>query len=355
MKRASVLTAVLASCWLYVGRPSMASSEVAAARLHGARGQITLRVTDSMGKPVENAEVSVAFWGSDSSADAVVSEGTTNTNGLFVATGKTIDSMNYTITRDGYYKTKGRYWFYRPSGLDPSRNWAVSPTAREYWMYHQGENSVTDGRWQPWNPTNTVVLKEVRNPIPMRAKRVDSPVPVRGEPAGYDLEVGDWVVPFGQGKTPDMLIAYDAVIESPLVFSNQLVITANDKGAGFIRANKDEWSSFPSSFEAPARGYQSQVVLSLDRTRERITKKEQLGESDYLIVRVRTVLDDAGNIVSARYGKVYGPVEYGEEEQGGGGVRFVYYLNPTGNDRNLEFDPSRNLMPSPGRTPVNIP
>ena len=84
-------------------------------------------------------------------------------------------------------------------------------------------------------------------------------------------------------------------------------------------------------------------------------KKEQLGESDYLMFRVRTVLDNEGNITSARYGKIYGPVEYGEEERGGGGVRFIYYLNPTANDRNLEFDPSRNLMPNPGSTPVNIP
>jgi hypothetical protein len=355
MNRSSTLTVVLVSCWLCVGRALAASAEVEKARQHGANGQITLRVTDSTGKPVEKAELSVAFWGSDSSADVVVSEGTTDTNGLFVATGKTIDSMNYTITRDGHYKTRGKYWFYRPSGLDPSKSWAVSPTSREYWQYHQGENSVKDGRWQPWNPTNTVVLKEIRNPIPMHAKRVDSPAPVQSAPAGYDLEVGDWVVPSGQGKQSDMLIAYDAEIESPLVFSNQLVITISNKGGGFIRVNKEEWSSFPSVFEAPASGYQSQVVFSLHRTRERILKKEQLSESDYLIFRVRTVLDNEGNIVSARYGKIYGPVEYGEEEQGGGGVRFIYYLNPTANDRNLEFDPSRNLMPNPGRTPVNIP
>ena len=61
--------------------------------------------------------------------------------------------------------------------------------------------------------------------------------------------------------------------------------------------------------------------------------------------RIRTVLDDMGNIVSARYGKIYGPIEYGESDTNPGGkVRFTYYLNPTPNDRNVEFDPERNLF-----------
>ena len=30
-------------------------------------------------------------------------------------------------------------------------------------------------------------------------------------------------------------------------------------------------------------------------------------------------------------------------------IRFTYYLNPTPNDRNLEFDPTRNLMTNFGK------
>jgi len=49
--------------------------------------------------------------------------------------------------------------------------------------------------------------------------------------------------------------------------------------------------------------------------------------------RVRTKVDDRGNIVSAHYGKIYGDF-----------MQFKYYLNPTINDRNVEFDPEQNLM-----------
>ena len=49
--------------------------------------------------------------------------------------------------------------------------------------------------------------------------------------------------------------------------------------------------------------------------------------------RVRTVLDENGKVKSALYGKIYGDF-----------MHFSYYLNPTPNDRNVEFDPKQNLL-----------
>lgn len=332
MNRFSALTVVLLSCYLCAGRLFAESPEVEKARQHGAQGEVTLRVVDSTGKPVEKAKLNVAFWGSDSSANAVVSEGQTDTNGLFVAAGKTIHSMNYTVTEEGYYTTEGQYWFLR-----------------------RGEDCVQDGRWQPWNPTNTVVFKERRNPIAMYAKRVDAPIPLRDTPVGFDLQIGDWVVPYGKGKEADLLFAYTAKVQDVWNFSKQLSLACSNSN-GLYRQVKDAWSAFRSEYEADTNGYQSQVVLSFATTREKTLTDQRIGPSEYLVFRVRTVLDDKGNIVSARYGKIYGPIEYGESDTNlGGTVRFTYYLNPTDNDRNLEFDPSQNLMPNPGRTHVNIP
>ena len=44
-------------------------------------------------------------------------------------------------------------------------------------------------------------------------------------------------------------------------------------------------------------------------------------------------MDKDGNVKSALYGKIYG-----------GFMQFRYYLNPTPNDRNVEFDPKQNLL-----------
>jgi len=49
--------------------------------------------------------------------------------------------------------------------------------------------------------------------------------------------------------------------------------------------------------------------------------------------RVRTKMDENGNVVSAHYGKIYGDF-----------MQFRYYFNPTPNDRNIEYDPKQNLL-----------
>ena len=62
----------------------------------------------------------------------------------------------------------------------------------------------------------------------------------------------------------------------------------------------------------------------------------------HYVFRIRTEVDEDGNIVEAMYGKVYGEIR-GGFSWGGPSVGFTYYLNPTGT-RNLEYDPPKNLF-----------
>lgn len=289
-------------------------------RFQRALGKITLRVVDSLGVPVTNAMLSGAFWPSDSSADAKVFEGYTGTNGLFTAEGETIHSMNYTITKEGFYKTTEKYWFRR-----------------------QGEDRIRDGRWQPWNPTNTVVLKEHRKPIAMYAKSVDEPIPIRDTSVGFDLEKGDWLAPHGKGTKADVFFTYQAQIKDYWTGRKELIITCTNRLGGFYRAQKDTWSELQTTYEAAPDTYQASVRLVLDATKDQVLESQGVDRSEYLVCRVRTEFDEKGNIVSALYGKIYGPIEYGAGKSLDR-LRFTYYLNPTANDRNLEFDPSRNLL-----------
>lgn len=319
MKRLSALIAVVVFCCVCADKVGAASPGVEQARQHGALGQVTLRVEDSTGNPVEGANVSVVFWTSDSSADVVVSEGTTDTNGLFLAEGKTIHSMNFTVTKDGHYKTAGEYWFYR-----------------------RGEECVQNGRWQPWNAIHQVVLKEKREPIAMYARHVDAAIPTRDLPVGFDLEIGDWVAPYGAGKHADASFTYIADAQDFWTGVYELTIACSNGVDGLVRAQKDILSEFVSVYEARRDGYATCVVLCLNTTKEKILKKELFGAEEYLTLRLRTVLNEEGSIVSARYGKIYGPIEFGVGKDHH--VRFTYYLNPAPNDRNLEFDPKQNLF-----------
>lgn len=322
---------VFSSFWPCVMDVQAEIPEIEKARQYGARGQVTLCITDSTGKPVEKAQLSVAFWASDSSADAVVSEGQTDTNGCFISAGKTIHSMNYTITKEGFYKTGGAYWFYPCSG-----------------------RSVKDGRWQPWNPTITVVLKERRNPVPMYAKEVDVLIPVQDKAIGFDLEKGDWVAPYGQGTASDLVFKYIAHYEDSQVFSKRMEMTFINPRDGVQSFLLDQTSEFMSAYIAPEEGYALMFVEERARTRTKILKSQELGEDQYLIFRVRTVTDKAGNIVSTNYGKLYGSIDYGRMGESDG-LMFLYYFNPTANDRNLEFDTTRNLFGDTYKTRISRP
>ena len=62
-------------------------------------------------------------------------------------------------------------------------------------------------------------------------------------------------------------------------------------------------------------------------------------------IRVRTVLDENGNVKSSLYGKINGDIRfYVGTKVPRSGIGFTYCLNPTPNDRNIEFDPKHNLL-----------
>ena len=155
------------------------------------------------------------------------------------------------------------------------------------------------------------MLKEHRNPIPMCAKRVDTLVPIRDSPVGFDLEVGDWVVPNGCGVKPDILFAYRAEIEDYWTGRKELTIAGSNERDGFCRSKKDMWSVFVSAYEAKLHGYDASLNLVLDATKDKVLESRQVDKGEYVLCRVRTVLDDEGKIITAHYGKIYGPIRYG--------------------------------------------
>ncbi len=316
MKNPPIMIAIIAALYSPYNLQA-APPEVEAARNYGAKGQVTLCVVDSQGTVVTNASIKAGFYNPRKGDDVCI--GQTDSNGLFTASGNSIDDMNYSIGKDGYYETIGKHVFYRRT-----------------------TQPVVDGRWQPWNPTLPAVLKERRNPVAMYAKPVDTVIPVKDLAVGFDLEAGDWVAPYGKGKSQDILFTYRSQIQDYWTGVKELFIACSNKKDGFYRAKKDVWSKLRSIYEAPTNDYQSSIHLINEGTKDKVLKLENLDESEYLVFRVRTVLDEKGNIVSARYGKIYGPIKYGASRKLDR-LMFTYYFNPDGT-RNLEFDPGRNLF-----------
>jgi hypothetical protein len=269
---------------------------------HEHQWKATLKAIDETGHPVAVAEVWVSY---DIFTNRII--GLTDTNGIFAAS-HIGDAVNLAFHAEklGYYP----FWMQYHMGFD------YDPTI--------------------WNSTQTIVLKKISQPIPMYAKRINAQPPDNGKPIGYDLMVGDWVAPYGKGINPDILFTREYNRRSLQDYDYKLTVSFPKAGDGIqefsVPYKNMEGSALRSPHEAPTNGYQSQIVrLNMSHPGQKLIF--DYDENRVYLFRVRTAIDDRGNIVSAYYGKIYGDF-----------MQFNYYFNPTPNSRNIEFDPKQNLM-----------
>lgn len=299
-----------------------------------AQGQIqhdlTLKVSDDTGQPLTGAQATIKFLkigGED------VNSGLTNEKGEFSARTEMSLGTFLRAEKAGYYTAK----------LDNTGNFQIP----------QGVATVP------------FVLPRVLKPVPLHVLRLDYlQLPKQGEWLGYDLAAADWVPPHGKGQTADIRFKYSQEFigwkmnEKKMASARQ---ANRDITEDEIRFFYGKWRgvlevSFPGPKEgvseeekrywyynkmrlphsAPEEGYKPGLRYEANTYEPR--KPEKL-VGYYL--RTRVQLDADGNIISANYAKIYDDIRFDAR----GTVSFWYYFNPTPNDRNLEFDPARNLFP----------
>jgi hypothetical protein len=223
--------------------------------------------------------------------------------------------------------------------------------------------------------TVPVVLPRVLQPTALHALRASLNLPVQDEWLGYDLQAADFVPPHGKGKTADIRFKYSReflgwkMSEEKMASARQV---NRDKTEDEIRFFYGKWRgvleiSFPGEKEgviteaerywfygqlrlphlAPETGYAPSLRYEA-KTYEHRPDPKRVG----YFSRTRVKLDADGDIIAANYAKIYDEIRFDAR----GTVSFWYYYNPTPNDRNLEFDPKKNLFPAnlPGAN-VNDP
>jgi len=280
--------------------------------------EITFRVVDDKGVPVPDARVSGYFW-SPHTHNAVGDQfdPLTNTNGACLVAGKGYGDMYGQIRADGHYRTE----------------FSVSLGDKV--------EAKTLGVWPLKNPV--VTLKAMRNPIPMYAKRDEVEIPEQNKSLGFDFEKGDWVAPYGMGVIADLHFFYSLETKDLWTGVEQFEIANTNLMCGVQETEGDTYSTFISKYEAPAEGFNYRWNDILNRTKTKVIERKKLAEENYLIFRSRAVVDSQGKLVRANYGKIYPPIKHGVDG-GKAELSFTYYFNPIPNDRNLEFDPDKNLF-----------
>jgi hypothetical protein len=286
---------------------------------------VSVAVVDDENRPVAEADAGFS-WGriGDSKLDSDFSRKLTTKEGLAEFSGSTgTNTYAYGATKDGYYPSRG---------------------------LNGAFDHANHGQWQPWGKRLTVVLKPIKNPVPMYAKRIDMLVPEVGKPVGYDLEKGDWVAPYGKGMRTDFAFTVEGRYESKRDYEGVLTLRLPGEGNGIQSYSLDpvQRSQLKLPYEAPETGYETVWVWRNARKTPVAGQPsifvDESNDQRTFIFRVRTVLDPQGQVIRANYGKIHGPVFFQTFEQGKSRVGFMYYYNPD-ETRNLEFDPKKNLFP----------
>lgn len=292
-----------------------------------ATAQATFKIVDIEGLSVTNALVSVGFFHRDPEQSRRF-EGYTDTNGCATLEGPSSGQLAYWISKDGYYESSGGYKKWMEVWRPPSSN-------------------IKNGRWQPWNPTFEVLLKQIKTPIPMYTKHAETEIPFLDKPIGFDLMKGDWVNPYGGGVRDDFVITFSRGKRSTNDFDLYITVGFSNEGDGIqeVHIENPLSSELRMPYEAPLSGYKTNRVSHAGQ-RPDTGYFGPLGSDETInyFYRIRTVLDENGKIKETYYGKVHGNFRVRSSLRENPKIIFTYYLNPVPNDRNVEFDPDKNLF-----------
>lgn len=285
-------------------------------------------IVDELGKPVDGAVVSHMFYAKADSPNDLQRDKRTGANGRCEFGGMAYDLGEIEVRKKGFYTSRIKLGEYFDI------------------IYSDGMQ-----KWQN-NQEVKVLMKRIINPIPMYAKVefIKFPESVSRKKMEYDLIAGDFVHPYGSGKTGDLVLDWEVSGDNLREVEWVLSLRFNNEADGIFEytppvltpISKSYVSELRSPNEAPLGGYSS--------TKEWRSMEGDSSQAVYLF-RVRSVVDESGAVVQGLYGKIYGSPRLIRDfkllankiKPNGDSLSFWYYLNPNGT-RNIEFAPNQNLF-----------
>lgn len=306
----TVLTVVAASVFALRKDPAYLD-----ARRSGALARMQIHIVDDLGRDVPDAEVNV-FMGMNFRPKGHYLKGVTDTNGMYVAEGKTCgDEIVIEVAKRGYYSSVKKLCFAEMGA----------------------ENDVKNGKWQPFDEVENITLKRIVKPINLIAfdKLID--VAQTNVWLGFDMERMDFVKPIGNGNNVDFEIKaeWDGLPAWESKSCSAEIRFSGDGTGGCYAKNVSE-SAFPYIYAAQSDfSYTERLVRVVDRNGDPHTTKILFDKDSALVTRTRCVIDEEGKIKAANYGCIR-RFEIGPSRRGVALLRLTYVFNPIPNDTNLE-------------------
>lgn len=257
-------------------------------------------------------------------------KGKTESNGCFVARGRALIGVYARFSASGYYPATIRREDLHLRPRSPVKE--VDPI-----------------RWdcQRWDAEYAILLKRIRNPIPLQIGSLDTPhvSPYEGvgkyclgRTSSYDIVKGAFLPPYGQGEVADLQFTWKMTIYTKGPngvaedYDTRCEVRMTNVVDGLQRGNPDggkgeccdDGSAYISAYEAPLNGYTNEIALFRNVRGRHADSNDDRHFLYYF--RIRTQTNESGEITNALYGKIYGQIN----------GNFSYLLNMTPSDRNIE-------------------
>ena len=305
----SLVVILLLPCAIYARK---LKSVIQNAISKGAMAKIVLKVYDDQGMPVTNANVRATF---DMPSGEYSFFGWTDTNGVWVASGKTNGNyMRFFVSKDGHYASR-KEMSYIPM-------WA--------------EHDVKDGKWQPYGGEQQIALRRILNPCLLVDTVKWISVPRTNEWMRFDMRIGDFVHPYGTGTGADfeVKVEWDGLSASQCRLCKATVRFVAEKSGGYF-ARKSEESDFPFAYRADTNKVFEVSFTTINREGDFHQTHHPFPKDEFFVTRTRCELKANGEIVSANYGMLRRFDIY-PSRNSAAMIDYSGAFNPIPNDTNLE-------------------
>lgn len=331
MKMSLLLFGALGSLLVWAGETFKVvprTPEILHAERYGAEAKVVFKVVDDEGQPVSNAVVSSVFNMNRPLSPTNQNpqyKSFTDSDGRGILTGKTVVDISYGASKIGYYSFHGTHWF----------------------STQKKRGAVIDGKWQPYGLEVLATLKRIRNPIRFRETNVRHKnlqvFPKTEEFVGFDIQVNDWMPPYGKGRVCDFeLGAFPEKEKSdPYYRGMELKIRFVRKFDGAYIKDYDVESFLQTDYSVDTNALSGEDITfssfsdpKTGRLRENVVR-----DKSYMVLRTRSKIDAAGKFCGGQYARSYGHLGVGfavDQETDKPFVRMNFLVNPNFDDTNLE-------------------